>query len=108
MSRAKLWDELWVAEKFQSNSVIAGSPRNIFRYSLVMATSGRALNGYVGRKFAYRTKLRMLVLLYNGSQTVGAKLHMSKGKQPRSQSKVLKSMLSVKGGRATQTARRLA
>jgi hypothetical protein len=30
----KAWDELWVAEKFQSNSDIAGSPRNSFRASL--------------------------------------------------------------------------
>ena len=27
-------DELWVAEKFQSNLEIAGSPRNSFRASL--------------------------------------------------------------------------
>ena len=27
-------DELWVGVKGQSNSVIAGSPRNIFRYSV--------------------------------------------------------------------------
>jgi hypothetical protein len=27
-------DELWVGVKGQPNSVIAGSPRNIFRYSL--------------------------------------------------------------------------
>ena len=30
----KVWDELWMAEKFQSNSEIAGSPRNSFRASL--------------------------------------------------------------------------
>jgi hypothetical protein len=30
----KVWDELWIAEKFQSNSEIAGSPRNSFRASL--------------------------------------------------------------------------
>ena len=29
-----LGDELWVGVKGQSNSVIAGSPRNIFRYSV--------------------------------------------------------------------------
>ena len=29
---AKILDELWVGVKGQSNSVIAGSPRNIFRY----------------------------------------------------------------------------
>ena len=27
-------DDLWIAEKFQSNSEIAGSPRNSFRASL--------------------------------------------------------------------------
>ena len=31
----KYWDELWVGAKDQSNREIAGSPRNIFRYSLV-------------------------------------------------------------------------
>ncbi len=39
---------------------------------------------------------------------MGAKVHQSKGKQPRSQSKVPKYMLSVKGGVATATTRRLA
>ena len=28
-------DDLWIGVKGQSNPVIAGSPRNIFRYSLV-------------------------------------------------------------------------
>ena len=37
-------DELWLAEKFQSNSEIAGSPRNSFRASLdVKIYGGRAL-----------------------------------------------------------------
>ena len=39
---------------------------------------------------------------------MGAKLHWSKGKQPRSQSKVPKSKLSVKDGVVTYTTRRLA
>ena len=30
----KCGDELWIAEKFQSNSEIAGSPRNSFRASV--------------------------------------------------------------------------
>ena len=30
----KLADELWLAEKFQSNTAIAGSPRNSFRASV--------------------------------------------------------------------------
>ena len=34
MSGTKLWDELWVEVKCQSNSVIAGSPRNALRCSL--------------------------------------------------------------------------
>ena len=34
MSVKKGWDEVWVAEKFQSNPEIAGSPRNSFRASL--------------------------------------------------------------------------
>ena len=41
----KARDELWIAEKFQSNSDIAGSPRNSFRASLeVKMYGGRALN----------------------------------------------------------------
>ncbi len=45
---------------------------------------------------------------YLGSQSVGAKLHAAKGKHPRSQSKVPKFKLSVKGGVISQTAGRLA
>ena len=41
-----LADDLWIAEKFQSNSEIAGSPRNSFRASVdVEITGGKALNG---------------------------------------------------------------
>ena len=37
-------DDLWLAVKFQSNSEIAGSPRNSFRASLEEAiTGGKAL-----------------------------------------------------------------
>ena len=44
-------DELWVAEKFQSNLDIAGSPRNSFRASLELEIAGgRALNGLGGLK----------------------------------------------------------
>ena len=39
---------------------------------------------------------------------MGAKVHQSKGKQPRPQSKVPKYILSVKGGVVTTTIRRLA
>ena len=38
-------DEVWLAVKFQSNSEIAGSPRNSFRASVdPEITGGRALN----------------------------------------------------------------
>ena len=37
MSVEKLWDELWIGVKCQSNTEIAGSPRNSFRASLVVS-----------------------------------------------------------------------
>ena len=40
MSVEKGWDDLWIAEKFQSNSEIAGSPRNSFRASLDVSDAG--------------------------------------------------------------------
>ena len=46
MSVEKLWDELWIGVKCQSNTEIAGSPRNSFRASLkVENIGGRALIG---------------------------------------------------------------
>ena len=45
MSVEKLWDELWIGVKCQSNTEIAGSPRNSFRASVeVESHGGRALN----------------------------------------------------------------
>jgi hypothetical protein len=32
------WEELWLGVKCQSNPEIAGSPRNVFRYSLTRCT----------------------------------------------------------------------
>ena len=44
MKVENFWDELCVGVKGQSNSVIAGSPRKIFRYRLgQFNTGGRAL-----------------------------------------------------------------
>ena len=46
VSVEKLWDELWIGVKCQSNTEIAGSPRNSFRASLmVKSIGGRALIG---------------------------------------------------------------
>ncbi len=51
MSVEKLWDDVGVGEKFQSNTEIAGSPRNSFRASLGNKDGGgRALNGCGARK----------------------------------------------------------
>ena len=53
-------DELWVAEKFQSNSDIAGSLRNSFRASLARRiTGGKALNGLGAERLLNPIKLRM-------------------------------------------------
>ena len=55
ISVKKLPDEVWLAEKFQSNSEIAGSPRNSFRTSLErIMRGGRALKE-LGVKPDYRT-----------------------------------------------------
>ena len=55
-------DDLWLAEKFQSNLEIAGSPRNRFRPSLeIKLAGGRALNVRWRRLDVLSTiKLRML------------------------------------------------
>ena len=53
-------DDLWLAEKFQSNSEIAGSLRNSFRASLVEEiTGGKALNGLGAERLLNPIKLRM-------------------------------------------------
>ena len=44
MNVEKFSDELWIGVKGQTNLEIAGSPRNIFRYSLAkLSNGGRAL-----------------------------------------------------------------
>ena len=49
-------DELRVGVKGQSNSEIAGSPRNIFRYSLAQESAGgKALDG-LGASPGYQTQ----------------------------------------------------
>ena len=51
-------DELWIAEKFQSNSEIAGSLRNSFRASLdINITAGKALNGLGAERLLNSIKL---------------------------------------------------
>ena len=51
---------MWIAEKFQSNSDIAGSPRNSFRASLGVKTiAGKALNDRGAERLPTSIKLRM-------------------------------------------------
>ena len=53
-------DEVWVAEKFQSNPDIAGSLRNSFRASVAFKiTGGKALNGLGGESLLNTIKLRI-------------------------------------------------
>ena len=53
-------DEMWLAEKFQSNSEIAGSLRNSFRASLdINITAGKALNELGAERLLNSIKLRM-------------------------------------------------
>ena len=51
---------MWVAEKFQSNLEIAGSPRNSFRASVGNEfNGGKALNGLGAERLLNPIKLRI-------------------------------------------------
>ena len=64
-------DEVWIAEKFQSNPDIAGSPRNSFRASLVTEIrGGRALNGLGADKVTEPYQTTNAIESFHGSQTV--------------------------------------
>ena len=71
MSVEKGWDDVWIAVKFQSNSEIAGSPRNSFRASLGMQIrGGRALNilgAFTGYRRLSNSECRSIK---SGSQTM--------------------------------------
>ena len=76
-------DELWIAEKFQSNPEIAGSPRNSFRASLIVETlGGRALNGRGGHKAYQRLSNFELHGIIYGSQSARDKFRGQKGNTP--------------------------
>ena len=83
MSVEKGWDDVWIAVKFQSNSEIAGSPRNSFRTSLKeKIRGGRALN-VLGAFTGYRklSNSEYCAIIF-GSQTMRDKFHGRKGKSP--------------------------
>ena len=79
----KLGDELWIGVKGQSNSEIAGSPRNSSRASVAkLSCGGRALFG-LGALPGCQTQANSECRnLYCGSQAVGDKLHRQEGKNP--------------------------
>ena len=60
MYDAKCSDDLWLGVKCLSNTAIAGSPRNIFRYSLKLNTlEVEILKGMRTERLQFPTKLRM-------------------------------------------------
>ena len=83
MSVAKGLDDLWVGVICQTNSVIAGSPRNIFWYSGKVKRRGRALNGYEGEIFHIQSNSEYCVF-FLASQSCRAKLVRREGKIPDS------------------------
>ena len=76
-------DDLWIGVKGQSNSVIAGSPRNSFRASVACFTLG--VEHCLGNGAYKLTDLRQtpnLSVLERSSQTMGDKLHGREGNNP--------------------------
>ena len=67
----KVGDELWIGGKFQTNTEIAGSPRNSFRASLgVENNGGRALNERGGLKAYQLLSNYECHIFIPGSQTM--------------------------------------
>ncbi len=79
----KLGDELCIGVKGQSNLEIAGSPRNVFRYSLgYKCYGGRALNG-LGAPQGYQPQSNSECRnMLSGSEAVWDKLHCREGNNP--------------------------
>ncbi len=76
-------DELWIGVKGQSNSVIAGSPRNIFRYSLMNSVT--EVEHWMGKgpyQVTNPNQTSNAVNCYHGSQTAGDKIRSREGNSP--------------------------
>ena len=74
---------MWIAEKFQSNSDIAGSPRNSFRTSVGNEFhGGKALNGLGGDKLTEPYQTKNAVEMLTSSQTTSNKIRGQKGNSP--------------------------
>ena len=74
---------MWVAEKFQSNLEIAGSPRNSFRASVwTEFRGGKALNGLGGDKLTEPYQTKNAAEMLPCSQTASNKIRGQKGNSP--------------------------
>ena len=77
-----LWDDLWLGVICQSNQEIAGSPRNIYRYSLFPSgLSGTALDGLCSASCTVQSNSELEVF-GKGSQNDPAKRAALKGNNP--------------------------
>ena len=89
--------------------MIAGSLRNVSRYSVVRSVV--EVEHWMGKgayKLTNPSQTPNTMTPEHGSETTGDELRWSKGKQPRSPAKVPESVLSGKGCGNAQTTRRLA
>ena len=89
--------------------MIAGSPRNAFRCSVVCSVT--EVEHWMGKgayKLTNPNQTPNTMTLKLSSETSGDELRWSKGKQPRSPAKAPNSVLSGKRCEIAQTARRLA
>jgi hypothetical protein len=79
---ARCSDELWLAVICQSSLEIAGSPRNISRYRLMLRKlcGGRALDGCWFATVGIQSNSEYTV--FHGTQYAGAKLGGQKGNIP--------------------------
>ena len=83
MSVTKGSDDLWVGVKYQSNVEIAGSPRNVLRYSRANAAAGgRALLACGGREPYQALANCEYRRPTTTSETVGANIHRREGNNP--------------------------
>ena len=83
MSVEKGLDELWIGVKCQSNTEIAGSPRNSFRASLeVESIGGRALIGLGAVKVTEPCQTPNGYTVEPWSQTTSDKIRGQKGNSP--------------------------
>ena|SRR3989338_8220655 len=78
------WDEMWLEVICLTNSEIAGSPRNIFRYSLKIYHRGRALARFYSVSWKIESNSEYCELIFQ-SQSDPAKRSGPEGNIPDQQ-----------------------